>query len=342
MSGLSAASRLIENGYNDIVILEAEDRIGGRIYSVPFADGLIDLGAQWVHGEKDNAIFESFRDYFNFGRPDYEGLDSHFVISNGQFANHEQCARLELLFKEFISTPGQNISLGSLVEQNYKKALQTPSASSIDISNELANQMLAFFKKQTNVFYASESWFDISVLYSNLYSQDCEGHQMLTWKKEGFKRVFDFITVINCTTLKASITIDTNKFQKKLPDPSISLDVESKIQLNKEVTNVAWNPSNVNEKITITCADGSSYSADHVIFTASLGVLKARHETLFSPGLPADKIKAIENIAFGAIGKVFLEFEKPFWPLDDNSLLVYSLLWTDEDLLAIKDTDKEW
>lgn len=44
LSGYSAAARLIENGITDIVVLEAENRIGGRIHSVPYRQGLIDMG----------------------------------------------------------------------------------------------------------------------------------------------------------------------------------------------------------------------------------------------------------------------------------------------------------
>lgn len=94
--------------------------------------------------------------------------------------------------------------------------------------------------------------------------------------------------------------------------------------------------------MTVSCADGSSYSADHVIFTASLGVLKDRHRTLFTPNLPADKIKAIDNIGFGTLGKFFLEFEEPFWPADNAKWVGYSYLWKDEDVSTILGTDKEW
>lgn len=34
--GLSACVKLIENGIKDILILEASDRIGGRIHTIPF------------------------------------------------------------------------------------------------------------------------------------------------------------------------------------------------------------------------------------------------------------------------------------------------------------------
>lgn len=114
--------------------------------------------------------------------------------------------------------------------------------------------------------------------------------------------------------------------------------MESKIQFNKEVTNINWN----SDKVALTCADGSTHIADHVIFTASLGVLKDRHQTLFTPSLPDYKIKAIENIGFGTLGKIFLEFSEPFWPTDVSDWVGYVFLWTAADLSVIEATDKEW
>lgn len=47
-SGIAAASKLLENGFENLTILEAENRIGGRICSVPFGDTIVDIGGQWV------------------------------------------------------------------------------------------------------------------------------------------------------------------------------------------------------------------------------------------------------------------------------------------------------
>lgn len=44
-SGIAAATRLIENGFTDVKVLEAENRIGGRIHTIQFADNVIDMGA---------------------------------------------------------------------------------------------------------------------------------------------------------------------------------------------------------------------------------------------------------------------------------------------------------
>jgi spermine oxidase len=107
-------------------------------------------------------------------------------------------------------------------------------------------------------------------------------------------------------------------------------------------TNIKWNPALATDKATVSCSDGTSYTADHVIFTGSLGVLKARHTTLFNPKLPDIKVKAIESMGFGTLGKVFLEFEEPFWPTDVNEFVAYTFLWTDNVLKQGKTSDKAW
>ena len=60
-AGLAAASRLIRSGFFDVTILEASNRIGGRIHSsLAFGEinGYVELGAQWIHGEDGNIAFE--------------------------------------------------------------------------------------------------------------------------------------------------------------------------------------------------------------------------------------------------------------------------------------------
>jgi len=56
ISGLSAAEALRQLGY-DVVVLEAKDRIGGRIWTVDSEAGPLDLGASWIHGIKNNPIY---------------------------------------------------------------------------------------------------------------------------------------------------------------------------------------------------------------------------------------------------------------------------------------------
>lgn len=47
-SGVAAATKLLSNGFQNVTILEAQNRMGGRINTIPFGANVVDLGAQWL------------------------------------------------------------------------------------------------------------------------------------------------------------------------------------------------------------------------------------------------------------------------------------------------------
>ena len=58
-SGLFAAYNLVTRGLTkDIVVLEAENRIGGRVHTIPFNGHWIELGAAWIHGREENLLWK--------------------------------------------------------------------------------------------------------------------------------------------------------------------------------------------------------------------------------------------------------------------------------------------
>ena len=58
-SGLYASYCLVTKELtNDIIILEAENRIGGRIHTIPFNDHWLELGATWIHGREENLLWK--------------------------------------------------------------------------------------------------------------------------------------------------------------------------------------------------------------------------------------------------------------------------------------------
>lgn len=62
-AGIAAATKLLKNNVTDILILEAENRIGGRINSIEFGDAYVDMGAEWCHGQEDNVVYSLIKDY---------------------------------------------------------------------------------------------------------------------------------------------------------------------------------------------------------------------------------------------------------------------------------------
>lgn len=45
-AGVAAASTLVKAG-KKVLALEAMDRVGGRVRTVSFGDGVVELGAEW-------------------------------------------------------------------------------------------------------------------------------------------------------------------------------------------------------------------------------------------------------------------------------------------------------
>ncbi len=54
-AGLGTARDLVAAG-RSVVVLEARDRIGGRVWSVDIGDAVVDLGGSWLHGLRDNPL----------------------------------------------------------------------------------------------------------------------------------------------------------------------------------------------------------------------------------------------------------------------------------------------
>ena len=85
--------------------------------------------------------------------------------------------------------------------------------------------------------------------------------------------------------------------------------------------------------------DGNIWSADVVIFTGSLGVLKQNGRNLFDPQLPDDKLQAIDKLGFGLIDKIYLEFSEPVLDPSVN----WNFLFIDKGIsYSAKDAANDW
>lgn len=79
------------------------------------------------------------------------------------------------------------------------------------------------------------------------------------------------------------------------------------IRLNTKVTSINY----ANDKIAVV-TDNGEYSADIVLVTVPLGVLKKDIIT-FTPELPNNTLSAIEKLEMGTVNKFLLVWDKAFW-----------------------------
>lgn len=74
------------------------------------------------------------------------------------------------------------------------------------------------------------------------------------------------------------------------------------------------------------------------MITVSLGVLKKNYRELFEPQLPEINTKAIENLSFGSVNKILLEYSQPWW---NSNWTASNILWTENDSIS-SNADKKW
>ncbi|XP_030377099.1 spermine oxidase-like [Scaptodrosophila lebanonensis] len=317
VAGLACAIELKKYGFEFVHILESSGRIGGRIYTINFGDNTIDLGAQWVHGERGNAVFQmvyklnlldSSGDLFtrvDWIRSDGEPVPRALVLKlinlvTTIFENrHQDLADYDGTFNEYLQTKfGQELE---------KPAFQ-------DVDRSMANSFLRAFCKMEGA--AVESGID-QMSGSGFESYEpCPGDNMLNWRDKGFKK---FLHVL--------LGGDEMNELGNLKDC---------VLFNQRVIRIEWD--RMDGSVMVYCEGDQSYLADHVVISVSLGVLK-KNSSLFVPVLPSDKRRAINFLGFGHICKIFIEFDAAFWPV---SWPGFNVIWQEKDLEDAKNEELKW
>lgn len=148
LAGLAAASELQKNGHQ-VTVLEARDRIGGRIWtSTKWQDAPMDLGASWIHGVKGNPI-TSLADTINAIRLSTSYNKSIAYNTSGRALSLKEQKVISNLSKKIYSAleNAQNKDLDSSILQalnaiknKYKKNPQLSRFINFILSSELEQE----------------------------------------------------------------------------------------------------------------------------------------------------------------------------------------------------------
>ena len=271
IAGLSAARWLADNGHA-VTILEARDRIGGRIHtSRLWPDIPIDLGASWIHGTHGNPVTElAERAGVRMVRTSYDSSLLHVSPAlralGVRDANETWAASIVERALRYAERSETDMSLREAVDK-----VSPPSGRSPAQAAQLA--------------------FHLSGNYEQEYSGPLE--RLSAWSVEDHDE-YDGGDVL---------------FPSGYGQLTDHLARELDVRLNSAVVEVAWGDAGAEVKL----ASGETMSADRVIVTVPLGVLK-RGAIAFSPELPVDKRRAISRLEMGVLNKHFLRFDRVFWP----------------------------
>ncbi|CAG4938668.1 unnamed protein product [Parnassius apollo] len=308
VAGVTAASTLARAG-KKVLGLEAQDRIGGRVNTVPFGDGVVELGAEWIHGQYPSRIYDTAVQ--NNISVLSEDITMGVYKSDGTRDNHELINELITYCLPLIEDAyTEEESLGAYITRKLKDHLKETHPELLK-DKDFLEEFLALIDLIVGFVKGSSSWNDVS---TKTNYKGLDGNRFLCWHRNGYKTFFE-------------LQLNTYQGGPGLP----TLD----IKLNSEVTKIVW-PQQPSTPVEVTCKDGKVYKANNVIVTIPVGVLKERHTSLFTPPLPSEKVNALSSMTVGVLDKIVLSFDKPWWP-NTSRFLVF--LWKGDDKKKVAKED---
>jgi polyamine oxidase len=275
MAGLTVANALRQASV-DCVVLEARDRIGGRLHTVDLDGWPVDLGGSWIHMPIGNPLRRLAQ---QAGVPCREAdpLPAAIAYDSGEsrrLTPDELASCLDLQFETFpaaqaslVSELGPDASMADAID-SFVTALGLPAS-----ADRRARQAL-----QTDIEGESAGRAEDQSLRWMWHELEYGGGFF------GDRPSGGYATLIGAIADNADL------------------------RLRAAVTEVLYSADGV----AVRDASGRTEEGSHAVVTVPLGVLK-KGSPGFSPALPADRAAAIERLGFGNLEKVAMLFERPFW-----------------------------
>lgn len=336
MSGLACAARLFQHRARagSVVVLEARERVGGRIGAVYVNGNRLDTGANWIHGigteEKPNPLMEILP------HKRYRQLSSMVSFrptednTLGEAGSDVESGEWQHIPKTPPSPPVPS-GESQVIPSDAAAMIQGAMWRTIGEMHELAGSLPASEARETTVLSAlrkSETLRDAFKALPSTYHRALGGMMQFMEPMEAAPLAAQSaehqIDFRGMSLLEFAIE-DFDGDQVFLQDGYIAIINEvakdlikaGAIHMGTEVELIDWRSSPIAVKTT----SGEVYTAKNVVCTLPLGVLKhkqhgfeaATQGSLFQPTLPQEKTQAIAALGFGTLDKIFMVYESSWW-----------------------------
>lgn len=275
VSGLAAARLLASTGRR-VAVLEARDRVGGRLHTEREGGRVTDMGGSWIHGISDSpvhAVAEAFGmpmveftvgSYQAGGRPiAYYGVD-------GARLGDDEARAFIADVAAFDERLGQTVAAAPPAT-SYEAAVDATLAG-LDWAVDRTARVREFARHRSEEQYGTDA-------------RRLDAHGLDDDAIEGDEVVFP------------------DGYDRLPQHFAEGLDV----RLEHEVARVRWSASGV-----IVSTDRGDFAAACAIVTVPVGVLRSGG-IVFDPPLPEPVAGALDRLEMNAFEKVFLRFPEKFW-----------------------------
>lgn len=293
MSGTMAAKTLAKHGIEDFVILEATEKIGGRIRNTNFSGLSVELGANWVEGVGGNQL-----------NPIWALAKEHHIRTF--FSNYDNVT------SNFYDEKGHLIP-SSIVEPRYDLLL-----ASKDFANNLSESLhknkeddISILTSQRMFGQVPTSPLDMAIDYLNYDYEAAEPPRITSLKNVLPRPTFhDYGEDVYLVADQRGYVHLVHQLAKEFLKYQGDDLVDPRVKFNKVVNYIEY----TSDGATVKTEDGSVYSTKFVILSVSLGVLQSNLIT-YKPDLPYWKLETIFTFDMAVYTKIFLKFPYTFWPV---------------------------
>lgn len=290
-AGLTATRELLKAG-KKVILLEARDRVGGRVHTQYFDDGIyVDLGAAWV-GSTQDKLYALTKEFGVETFPTYDKGKSTLLYNNK--LKHYKGLIPPLPIGSLLSLDMAIKRINKLSKTvDLKSPWNTPDAAYYD-SMTLAtwmNKQMPFkaakvmFKLAAEAIWAADPN-EISMLHAMFYTKSCR----------------DFDTLMN---VKNGAQEERMVGGASLPALRLAETFKEHIRLNSVVIAITQQNNQV-----IVKGDGFELVASKVI-VALPPTLAGRIQ--YSPIMPANRDQLTQRVPMGTVWKTYAIYDTPFW-----------------------------
>ena len=279
MAGLVAARLLHDSGFA-VTVLEARDRLGGRVWTDDRVGAPVDLGGSWVHGVAGNplALWSA-----RLGVRLISSEADRLIIDPRASATTRASQRR----KAFVGVAAFKSAL-ALASWKSKALTAVRGPRSISVKDAVEPLLHA-------------SWLpEVDKLVIATFIEGSEGVNGSVWDQLSAEEWFP-------TEGLEGNAQPQGGFKPLLEDAARGLD----IRLDVPVTALAWH----GEGVVATLKSGERLQAERAVVTLPVGVLRDGRFRL-DPAPPPEQQRAIGRLGYGAgvLAKVYLRFPHRFWP----------------------------
>jgi monoamine oxidase len=291
LAGLSAARLLSESGA-DVTVVEARERVGGRVLNHHFADGsVVEVGGQWVGPTQDHVLgliaelglelFDTYDDgeyMVSLGgrvkrfKGDTFGLPPHVLVEVGLSQKRLEAMAAKVPLDAPWTAPKATAWDAQSLETWLRRNLR------FERSRE-------FWRAITAAIFSAEAS-EISLLHFLFYCHSGGMLDRLMGTAEGAQR--------------SRIVGGSQRIAETMAD-----QLGSAIVLGEAVTAI----DQMGERVVVTTTT-RTLDADAVIVSIPQHLIGGIR---FEPALPARRAQLVQNVPMGAVIKIIARYDRPFW-----------------------------